>query len=291
MRAQDEPAVPLVGRMGLLPGLSDLPDLGAGLRQRHLRAQTRPEVQHAGHSQVEQVGLRSRHQPRQNVQRDVERARQHELEAGERGRRHADHRERHAVQPQFPADDRGIPVERLHPGVVRDHRHGVAAGHLILVGAEEAAQLRPYLQDVEQVAADGEAETAFGLVFATERKARDQDPVRGHAGEAPRRVTKLAIGEIRETRPAPAVVRSGAVDGDDIATPGYRQRPQHQAVGDAEHRRAHGDANGDRRDGDQREARVLDEHSQSMAHILNQCVKHQRVLRLSIIPRAALRRD
>ena len=72
-------------------------------------------------------------------------------------------------------------MERLHPGVVRDHRHGVAAGHLILVGAKEAPQLRPHFEHVEQVAADGEAETALGLVFATERKARDQHPVRAHA--------------------------------------------------------------------------------------------------------------
>ena len=34
VRAQDQPAVPLVGRMRLLPGLANLPDLGACLRQR-----------------------------------------------------------------------------------------------------------------------------------------------------------------------------------------------------------------------------------------------------------------
>jgi len=100
---------------------------------------------------------------------------------------------------------------------VRDHRHGVAAGHLILVGAEETAQFRSHLQHVEQVAADGEAETALGLILATESEARDQHAVRAHAGEAAGGASQLLVGEVGEAGSATAVVRRGAVDGDDVA--------------------------------------------------------------------------
>jgi hypothetical protein len=274
VRAQDEPAVPFVGRVRLLPGQPNLADLGAGLGQRHTRPEPRPEVQHAHHPQVEQVGLCRRHELRQTVERNVERPRQHQFETGERRRRDANHCKGHAVQPQFPADDRGIATERLHPGVVRDHRHGVAAGHLIFVGAEESPQLRPHLQHVEQVAADGEAETALGLVFAPEREAGGQHPVCGDAGEAPRGVTKLAIREIREPRPAAAVVGRGAVDGHDIAAARYWQRAQHHAVGDAEHRRARRDADRNRGDRHEGEARVLHEHPHPVSEVLYQRLEH-----------------
>ena len=52
---------------------------------------------------------------------------------------------------------------------------------------------------------------------------------------------------------------------DDLVCTRYRERPQDEAVGQAEHGRIGADSNRDRRDRDQREAGVLHEHPRPMA--------------------------
>ena len=71
---------------------------------------------------------------------------------GKRLRRDADHGEVRAVQANRPADDGRVAREFVLPEVRPEHHDRVAAGHLVLVVAKTAPELRLDAEHAEVVA-------------------------------------------------------------------------------------------------------------------------------------------
>ena len=151
--------------MFLLQRARDEIEFLACLRDRGARCQSAEHAERADVSLFQQAWRGPGHERWQHRDRDVERDRLKNVEAGEPLRRDADDGERHAGETDLAADDRRVGAELLGPRLVREHHDSIAAYDAILVGNERTSHDRPDAKNVEEICADCETECALnGLV-------------------------------------------------------------------------------------------------------------------------------
>ena len=97
-------------------------------------------------------------QARPHHQRNVEVRADELVHPGESLGRDADDRELDPTELHAPAEDGGVGSELLLPQAVAENHDRVAAGDLVLLRPEVAAQLRLDAHDAEEVAAHEQAE-------------------------------------------------------------------------------------------------------------------------------------
>ena len=132
--------------------------VGARVLERHARPQPSEHVEIVGAALGFQI-------PRREAERHPELRLQWEGKAG----RHDPHDlPRDAVDLQQPADDAGVGPEAPGPQPVTEHHH-VAAAHAIVVGGQDAAQLRLRSKDGEEPARDLRAWHLLRRAAARER--------------------------------------------------------------------------------------------------------------------------
>ncbi len=200
------------------------------------------------------------------------------MHTGETLRCDADDGEVETTEADLPPDDSRIGSELLGPRVVREHDDRIATRHSILVGTQGTTERWSEFEHIEKVSAHGEPELALHHLVVPRREARERDGVRRQAGEALCTVSQIDVVEIRE----PVVAeedrlvrpRRRGAHADDLIGARDGQRSQDEAVGQAEHGRVGADADRDRHDRDQREARVLHEHPRAMAEVLEYAFDH-----------------
>ena len=76
-------------------------------------------------------------------------------------------------------------------------------------------------------------------------------------------------------------VETGAIEKHEVVGPVHRQRPQQEAVGDAEHRRIGADADREREHRREREAGTACEHARAVSHVLPEVVDPARAARVA----------
>jgi len=224
--------------------LACLHDRGAGCQS----------AKHAERTEVallQQVWRGPGHERWQHRDRDVERDRLKNVEAGEPLWRDADHGERHAGETDLAADDRRVGAELLGPRLVREHHDSIAAHDAILVRNKRSPHDRLDAKDVEEICADRETDRAVNGLVAPGGKARCHEACCHEALKASSSTADVNVVRIGDA--AVSYFPSGRrrAHREQLARGGHRQRPQDQPVGDAEHCRVRADADGDRHDGDE----------------------------------------
>ncbi len=198
---------------------------------------------------VEEALLRVGRERLCHRQRHVEVGPREDLDAGERLGRHADDGELAAVEEDLPADDSRVARELPLPEVRPEHGHGVAARHLVLVGAEAAPHPRLDLEQRKEVAGDQHA--ALDPRRSPRRGAEadgERGGVRDDAVVALGVVADVEVLAMREE--VDALVARGAHQRHHLARARHRVGPEDQRVEHAERRRGHADAD---REGDHHE--------------------------------------
>jgi hypothetical protein len=196
-------------------------------------------------------------------------------ESREAVRQDADDGQRHVIDGHRLADDRGIGREAAAPeprAEDRDRR-GVDG---VFLGAERAAGERRDAERAKVLGRDDLAVKMLGIALAARRDQRRGE--RRDVIERARRGLQRLDVRPRPAKPRPAVTRRdlGVEEDDETIRIGERQRPQQRAVDDAEHRRGRADAEGERRDRDQRDPAHPDEAAQRVAEIVSERVHHQK---------------
>jgi hypothetical protein len=144
-------------------------EIRADRRQLALRLRLRDAgLEPAFHAKVSHVARLERASPLVGAQawrhhQRHEEIRSHDrVHAGERLGRHADHRERHAVDPHGAPQHTYIRREFLFPHRPAEHDDGVAAGYLIFVGSEGATERWLDAHQREQIAARHHSQFELG---------------------------------------------------------------------------------------------------------------------------------
>ena len=171
---------------------------------------------------------------------------------------HADDGARALVDDYAPSDNRRIGAVAALPQTVRQDDRRLEARHGRLLGEEVAAQHRLDPEQREQVGRDRLAQQPLGIALARHREIARQEA--GDAVEGSRLALQVQQIRIRDPRVVP-VLRLQAmrrVQGDDaVAAIAKRQRTQQQRIDDAEDRDVGANADGQRDERGQREARAL----------------------------------
>ena len=190
-----------------------------------------------------------------------------------RGRHHANHLDRVAVEFEATADDRRIAAEPPLPEAVVDHDHTVRSRPR-LVGRERAAVERRHAESGEEVVRNRHAADALRVAGASQRHVVQARPlgvaaeIEGNAAEraiAAANVDQVCRGQ-RVVRPVPQRVRLP-----DLHQPGWfvkRQRLEQHGAHDAEHRSVGADADRQHGDGEDREARPVRQAAHRVADVL-----------------------
>ncbi len=271
----DQQSVARVGcRVFLLQRARDEIQFLACLRDRGTACESTEHPQQTDVALLEQAWRGPGHERWQHRDRDVERDRLKNVEAGEPLWRDADHGERHPGEPDLAAHDRGVGAKLLAPCLVREDDHRIAAGNAILIGQERSPQHRPDAKNIEEIRADCLPERALRGLVSLPGKTRVHEARGGEAVEAARATANVDVVQVRDTAVAHFSGGRRRTHCDQFAGRGHCERSQDQAVGDAEHRGVRADADGDRQDGDQREAGVLRQHPCTVAEVLRYRLEH-----------------
>ena len=186
--------------------------------------------------------------------------------AGEVLRGHADNGEVLAVDADGLLEDVAIESRSLPELVADDHRARRGA-RAFLVDREVAAVDRPHAERLEVAGRDDvDHRLAGGVVLGD---AGERDVVRGEVRERSARVAhvdKAGIGEGAIAALGRAVLAEHADDFTRRVSAG--ERPDHQAVDDAEDAGVDADAERQHADGGQREAGMLEEKASAVAKVL-----------------------
>ena len=154
------------------------------------------------------------------------------------------------------------------PQVVADDGRGSADARALLFGQEEAPARGPDAEHVEVVGAREHPARALGLALSAQVERREA--VGGESVEGLCVVAEVQVVGVRDLREAVAVRRRAAHVDEPRLVAHARQRPQERRVDEAEDRRVRADADGQRHDGHQREARTLQQRPRAEAHVLPQ---------------------
>ena len=205
--------------------------------------------------------------------RDVEHAADFEPE--ELWRRHADDRERHALDRQRRADHVRA-IESLPPEAItddRDRSRRSPAPNVVGCG-QRAADRSGDSERCEEVAADEQHVGRLDLAGPCEVEAQ-----RRHRQRAGERLCALLQARPHRVRPPepgrePQPRRRFRRDGDEGLWMGDGQRSQEQAIDDAEHRRSGPDRQPERTDGDRGEDRSPAERAQRVKDVASQALPY-----------------
>jgi hypothetical protein len=186
-----------------------------------------------------------------------------EQRAAEPPRRHADHRERRAVERQRLADDCRIPAQAALPEPMAENYHRRRL--LAFLGQEPAAECRPCAKDGEIVARHHLRRDLLRLGAAAPVDLREGK--RRHPGEHLVLVANVLVVEMGEGESA----RIALIDHEHRHQPirlGDRHRLEHDRVDHAEDGGIGADAERQRQRGDGSEGGTLREHAKAVTEIL-----------------------
>ena len=244
----------------------------------HLQARRRLHPRHAGlepghHVQPHEAPILELvpggRDGRLHGQGDVEIGRRTHLDPVKRRSRHAHDRERAAVQLEDLPHHARIATEAPLPVAVVEHRHRAGVGLNVVFGGEGAAHGRLHPQHGEEVAGHDLSQRALGLPLGLE--AQGHRKARQHSREdrvlvaevAVHRVGKGLIGE------EGAHVGTGAVEQHQLLGASDGQEAQEDLIEEGEDRRVGADAEAQRGHHEKAEARVLAEHPERVAQVLD----------------------
>ena len=259
-------------RIGALEVDPDRRQLGLRLRLRD--AGLEPSF----HPQVSRVARLERARPlvvdhaRRHHQRHEEIRAHDRIHAGERLGRHADDRERHAVDPYAATQDACVRPEFLFPQRPAEHDDGVAAGDLIFVGPERAADCGFDTHQRDQIAAGHHPQREPGCRRRIFRKPDGEIRERREAGEARAAIANVRVVAVRRHQGAGVerLERRSRADRKDLAGTRDRKRTQQQRIGEREDGGVRADADGQREHRDGGEARACRQHAEAVAEVLPQ---------------------
>ena len=168
-----------------------------------------------------------------------------------------------------PVEDRGIAAEALLPHPVAEDDHGVLARHGF-VGAKRPADRGRHLQEIEHVPGDEPAGEPFRAGRADERRA-------GPVERADVREDGVLLPPVEEGRrghgEAPELLQE-LVHAHELVGMRIGERTEEHAVDDAEDGAAGADAERQRQDGHDREARGPGELTDGVARVAHEVGKH-----------------
>jgi hypothetical protein len=195
------------------------------------------------------------------------------IQAREPGGRDADDGELDAVETYRAANDGAIGAELPLPEIVAEHHHGVAAGHLILVGPEGAPQLGLHADHRKEVAGHQHADRLPRRGAGPGVECHDVLFERDQPFEAPAAIPHVHVIAIRRAQDRPDRGGGGRTDRKHLGGARHSERPEQERVGKAEHRAVGADADCKRDDRHRREARIFGEHAAAVAQVAREIVE------------------
>jgi hypothetical protein len=244
----------------------DRPDFRLRAIRRHARRQS------ANHRHRVAPAIRLGTQREREIQIEVTARREHRGEI-EGFRQHADHRVRFAVQRQRRADDRRVGVEAPLPQTVAQH-HGLRTVPRAFLRVEDATQLWPDAEHVEEVLGNRDAAEAFRFASAAQQVVADAVKREVPCDRRQRLRTLPQVQHVPHLRrltgePTRVAVR----DPDELFRMAEWQRPQDQRVDDAEDGGAGADAKRGDEDGKGGKARIASQRANGVAQVLEEIVE------------------
>ena len=224
---------------------------GVRLLHRDARLQAREDVHPAALPFVEVVP--GRRHLRLHHDRHVDVRRAADVDAGEPGRGDADDRHRVAVERDRLVEDGRIAPEASRPVAVAEDGDGVRPRRRVVRLREQAPEVRPRAEDVEEIARDELA--CHALRPPLPRDGRRDRRAREHAAEHFVAVAEVLIHRIRE-RPVvhrPAAERARVVELDELLGVFHGQASQEDLIQQREDGGVRADAERQRADDDGRE--------------------------------------
>ena len=203
-------------------------------------------------------------------QGDIEVGRRAHLDPVKGRRGDAHDREGVAVELEQVPDDTRISSEPALPVAVVEHGHRARVGLMVVLGTQGAADRRPHPEDVEEVAGDDFPERSLGLTLGFETQGH------GKAGQDAREdlvlVAKVPVHGIRERLVGEerALVGARAVEQHQLLGAGHGQEPQEDLIQQGEDRGVGADAQTQRGHHQQGEARILGQHPDGVAQVLDE---------------------
>ena len=233
--------------------------------------ETSPDLEAPEIARLERFLIGFRDQARPHHERRVELEAHVLIRAGEPGGRHADHRERDAVEPHGAAQDRAVRAELALPEIVTEHDEGVASWHRVLVGSKVAPELRLHSHHPEEVGAHQQADTQLRQRVGLGGERRSRASEGGQSLEALAAIADVDVFAIRRRQLVAEVV--GGPDGEHVARTRHGERPEQQCVGEAEDGGVGADAEGQRDDGRRGEGGAAPQQVDTMAQVARQIVE------------------
>jgi hypothetical protein len=187
-------------------------------------------------------------------------------------RRHnADDGERAFVQIDRASDDLGVRTKRTPPQVFAEY-HGRWRARLAVVRVERASQDRPLAEDREKLRRHDRGVDDRRLAAARQRElvllaAR-------HVAEDTILLAKLREICIRPTCGIDPGLRLRLEHGEELVRTRIGQWFQEHGINDAKNSRVRAHAESQREDGHGGEARVLTQHAECVARVLEKCFEH-----------------
>ena len=174
----------------------------------------------------------------------------------------AQYRRLSTLDVDLPADDRRVPGERALPQLVREDCHRLGVRDVLLLG-EDTAAIGGNAERLEQRRRSGHGVHAFGrIALAQVDRVR---PIRANLGVRPRPLAQLEV--LRRRDPELVEPEAGELARDHHELAGLRvgERFEDDAVDDAEDRAIGADAQRERQDGEECEARRSRQASHGVA--------------------------
>ena len=206
--------------------------------------------------------------------------------AGESLGRDADDGERLARQGERTADERRVEAGAAPVLVGGDRDPGRRRGALLL-GREASSAVHRDSERLEVVGGDDRDERLAGHARLL-RHAGHRHVDRREVLEHPAPVPKVHVVGVRDAPVGAGGPGAGIVDADDLAGPAAVQRLEQHGVDQREHGRVHADPEREHQHGDEREARRLDQHPRSDAHVLEQPAHESSPVTASLVDGAGL---
>jgi hypothetical protein len=190
----------------------------------------------------------------------------------EAGGHHPDDRPRHPVDPQGPPEDLAVAAEAALPEFVAEDRHRLGAGELLRLG-EAPSEDRRHPQERQHRGGDRGRVQPLGSLAAGQVDGPAvvdpqvlEDPVRPPVEE----IGGVGVLELGNAEP-----RGGVPHPHQPLRVGVGQRPQQDAVDDAEDRGVGADAEGQGEDREQGESRLPQELADGGAEVAEERIHRQ----------------
>ena len=180
----------------------------------------------------------------------------------EGGGHHPDHFIPGAIERDLAADDLRIGGKAAPPQAIAEHHHGWRVGPVVL-RQEVPTDPRSYSEHAEVIDTDAAALEALGQARSAQRGLPHARHRHRFKGAAP----LLHLEKGSEGHLDARATRGLVPDGVNAIARWERQRLHQHGTRDAEHRRHGTDPETKRRDGDEREARIVRQPSQAVAQV------------------------